>query len=717
MHGLVRGYDKAALLLEEAGQLCAAGRLLEAQDLLEQFLRLSPHDAAAWILLAKLHYQQRDHARALEAAAQALRLGPTHAEAHYMLGRIHRARGALDEAEACYRRALVDAPANPDILISLGVLLRSRGQVGEAIALYRRALSIDPKHADAQNNLANALLAAGDASAEQERVRAQLLGALRQSPAVGELWLRLGKHDCAHGRAQLGLESVEAAIGLCPESAEAIEIARRIAAGAGLHERTLRYGGRMAVLAPDETIALATRLSLPCIQQSWEGIRATRDRYARGLRESLASDAPLAAPSSTVGGGTFAVPAHPAFYLAYHGLNDRDLQVRLAEVYLKRMPDLTMTAPHCQRARRSGGRIRVGFISRYLRKHSIGATTRGLIDKLSREHFEVYALRITPSAADAVTRAIGASADHLVELHAELPIAREQIAALELDVLFFQDIGMEPMSYFLAFARLAPVQCVSFGHPDTTGIPNMDYFISNDAFEPPDAAEHYSERLFLLEDLPTLAYYYRPDPPPAPVSREKFGFGLEDHVYLCPQTLYKLHPDFDGLLEGIFDRDPNARVVLIDGVFKDLAADLRLRWRRTLPAAAERIRFLPRLGYRAFLELLSVADVILDTVHFNGMNTSLEALALGTPVVTLPAAFQRGRHTQAMYRKMGITECIAADARHYADIAVRIGCDRDYAASLRERILARCPVLFEDRRVVTEFERFFLDATARSDAR
>ena len=75
-----------------------------------------------------------------------------------------------------------------------------------------------------------------------------------------------------------------------------------------------------------------------------------------------------------------------------------------------------------------------------------------------------------------------------------------QIAALELDILFYQDIGMEPFSYLLALARLAPVQCVSYGHPDTTGIPNMDYYVSNDLYEPPGAAEHYSERLVELHD-------------------------------------------------------------------------------------------------------------------------------------------------------------------------------------------------------------------------
>jgi predicted O-linked N-acetylglucosamine transferase (SPINDLY family) len=121
------------------------------------------------------------------------------------------------------------------------------------------------------------------------------------------------------------------------------------------------------------------------------------------------------------------------------------------------------------------------------------------------------------------------------------------------------------------------------------------------------------------------------------------------------------------------------------------------------------------MSFERFMQLLCVADVILDTVHFNGMNSSLQAFAAGTPVVTLPGEFQRGRHTQAMYRKMGILECIATNLQQYVDIAVRIATDPTHAQMLRERIVARNHVLFEDHAVIDEFARFFVEALA--DAR
>jgi predicted O-linked N-acetylglucosamine transferase (SPINDLY family) len=122
----------------------------------------------------------------------------------------------------------------------------------------------------------------------------------------------------------------------------------------------------------------------------------------------------------------------------------------------------------------------------------------------------------------------------------------------------------------------------------------------------------------------------------------------------------------------------------------------------------ERVLFLDALPFPGFMRLVACADVCLDTLHFNGMNSSLEALALGIPIVTLPGRMQRGRHTQAMYRKMNIFDCIATDPAEYVRIAVRLGTDQRFAASIGARIRAASHLLFEDYRVIKEFERFFL---------
>jgi predicted O-linked N-acetylglucosamine transferase (SPINDLY family) len=131
-----------------------------------------------------------------------------------------------------------------------------------------------------------------------------------------------------------------------------------------------------------------------------------------------------------------------------------------------------------------------------------------------------------------------------------------------------------------------------------------------------------------------------------------------------------------------------------------------------MPALMDRIVFLPRLDSQDFVDLIEASDVMLDTRHFNGYNTSLEAFSVGTPVVTWPGEFQRGRHTQGMYRKMGMTRCIVNGVREYVEVAVHAGTDRAYRAALRDEIVERKGVLFEDPHVVREFERFFEEAVA-----
>jgi predicted O-linked N-acetylglucosamine transferase (SPINDLY family) len=403
-----------------------------------------------------------------------------------------------------------------------------------------------------------------------------------------------------------------------------------------------------------------------------------------------------------------------SFPLAYHGLNDRPLQTKLARALLGLSPQLASARA---RPRARAVRRRIGIASAHLYEHSIGRTSRGLFAALPRDATEVIAVNLGTPPDDAISRRIRAEADDYVIVDRDLGRAREQVAALDLDVLFYQDVGFEPLAYYLAFSRLAPVQCTSFGHPVTTGIPTMDWFVSSTAYEPEDAADHYRERLFLLRDVPVLAYYVRPVRAPGGPTRREFGFDDGEHVHLCPQALFKVHPDFDALVGGILRSDPLGRVVFVEGYVPGRSRLLLDRLRRSIPDVVERVAFVPPAGGSTFLDLLAAADVILDTPHFNGMNTTLEAFAVGAPVVTWPGRFQRGRHVQAMYRAMGIHDAIARDFADYVRIAVDLGTDASRRRDLSGRIGACSGRLYEDRRFIDELVRFFDAACAATPVR
>jgi predicted O-linked N-acetylglucosamine transferase (SPINDLY family) len=328
---------------------------------------------------------------------------------------------------------------------------------------------------------------------------------------------------------------------------------------------------------------------------------------------------------------------------------------------------------------------------------------RGLIANLSRHEFDVTVFSIGPRD-DQLGRSIRQLADHHVALPAFVPAARRLLEEAPQDVLFYPDLGMDPVSYGLALIRLAPVQCVTWGHPVTTGMDTMDYFLSSELLDPPGAKAHYAETLVRLKHLPIC--YDRPALPGPPPERARFGLPEDVHLYGCLQSLFKMHPEFDDLLGGILRRDERGLIILLEGPNPHWGELLRRRFATTLPDVAGRIRFLPPQPRESFLGLTAAVDVLLDPIHFGGGNTSYEALAFGVPVVTLPSPYLRGRITLALYGQMGVLDCVASDAAAYVDVAVRLGTDKDYRETICAKILAANSVLYGNTAGVREVEEF-----------
>ena len=363
------------------------------------------------------------------------------------------------------------------------------------------------------------------------------------------------------------------------------------------------------------------------------------------------------------------------------------------------------------KSRPEGSRIRVGFISRNFKQHTIGKFMIGYVAFLDRRRFEVVTLAVDPPD-DPMVQQFRQHSDEFVIVPADIAAAREQIAALNLDVLFYADIGMDALTYFLAFSRLAPVQCVTWGHPVTTGIPNVDYFVSSKDLEPEGAEDHYSEDLVRFDSLPT--YYFRPRPKAALMRRAAFLIAERARVYLCPQSLFKIHPDFDGILGEILRRDPYSQLYFIEGQPKSLGDALMRRFRRTLAHGIDRVKFIPRVNGEAFLNVLALANVILDPIHFGGGTTSYEAFFVGAPIVTMPGAFMRSRVTYACYKKMGVMDAVVSNPDEYVETAIRLANDSACHGELKSRILSANHVLYEDAAVLRELGAFFEKAVEKA---
>jgi predicted O-linked N-acetylglucosamine transferase (SPINDLY family) len=605
------------------------------------------------------HFHRGELARAVEKLEAALALAGTRADFAADLGVVQQAAGDLDAAETNLRRAMELAPGNADFTYNLANLLADMDRSDAAEGLYRHAITLDPEFAAAHNNLGN------------------LLKDARRYREAGECYRAAIAADGEYAPARRNLADALEAAG---ETAEA-----EAAYGAAIH------------LRGDAGTRIRDALLLPVIPSSLDQIEAFRERMQSRLENLLDDDLRLTDPPREVGATNF--------MLAYHGLDDRAIQERIAQVYEKACPDLLYRARHCDQwlAGMEGGPMRIGLVSAFFHEHSIGRLNAGLIEMLPRPEFEVHVFSIS-RARDAMSARIEAAADRFHALPPDLATAREIIAAAELDCLHYPDIGMEPLTYFLAFSRLAPIQCAGWGHPVTTGIGNMDYFISSRRVEGEGAEAAFSEKLVRFDDFTNCI-----DNPAQglDLARDQGGGPL----LACPQSLFKFHPDFDPILSRILGENPSARLEIIGGSRDNWTRLLRQRLAGTVAGADDRIRFRERMRREDYLRFLHGADVVLDTPHFCGGVTSFEALAVGTPVVTLPSTHTRGRLSLGIYNQMGYRDCIAADAGDYAGLVSKLLSNRDFAAAARAEIAAGAARIFDNERAIAQHADFFTRAS------
>ncbi|WP_207476512.1 O-linked N-acetylglucosamine transferase, SPINDLY family protein [Arenibaculum pallidiluteum] len=662
---------RAAILPADATSCTAAGRLLlmagdgdGAADAFRRALVRAPSSAEAWSGLGNALAETAPSAAA-DALGRALRFAPWDGGVLRMQGlallKAHRTR----EAETALTRAVVADPGHPWAYQLLGRVQLSLGRRRLGLALLARALIIDPAMLDAWLPMHAGLIHERQA----DKAARVLRHALALAPDFRPAWIALA--GCQQDR------------GLYDDAMVCYDRAERLASGIG--------------------IALRRALALPVIPTDRSQIASVREDMASRLDALAATGARLPDPLDAEVQG--------AFYLAYHACDDRPLQERIARFYLSACPALGFEAPHCARWTPSAGRrIRIGVISQHFYHHTIGLLNLGLVQHLDRRRFEVVVIT-PPVPPDQVRTAFTSAADRIVEIPHDLFLAQRRIAALELDILYYADVGMAALTYFLAYARLAPLQTLTWGHPDTTGIPNLDHFLSCGAMEPPDAEAHYSEKLARLPG--TTLFYPKPRPPEPMKPRAAFGLPEEATLYVCPQSLFKIHPDFDDLLIALLRRDPRALVVLVNTQDR-MVAELLMRRISTTAGKDLRPRFqiLGRMPSVDFLNVMGLGDVMLDPLHYSGGNTSLEALSLGTPIVTWPGAFMRGRHTHGFYRLMGYEDLVARDVADYLEIALRLGTDPAARKAARAAILARVDRLFEDAASIRAIEDFLEAALA-----
>jgi predicted O-linked N-acetylglucosamine transferase (SPINDLY family) len=722
--------------VERARQRLAAGDLAGARREAEAILA-GPGDApdhvAAHLVLATCFDRAHDIKSAAAHARAAVTRAPDDPVAHYVHGELQEQDGDKEGALASVRRALALNPRFVQAQHYLGILLGETGDAEGAVAAFEQTVRLDPAHARGWNNLGNTLRTQDrldEAEAAFARAVALKPDYWLAAANLGSVQRDVGAMDRAEAtlRTALGraganpyrplvvlLAGVLRLRGILDESAQlyvqAINAAPSESAGEWfnlglvLAERNDPAGarnayGRARALDPTDLRALfGERLTLPMVYADRNEVEVARSEFEAGLerleRELVPAIRAAVLDEMQVLDGLRWVN----FFLAYQGRDDRGLQRRYAAVAAAAVDAVAprWRAPLARRSLR-GKRVRVGFASAFFHTGTCGRYFKSWITDLDRERFEVFVYHLWPGIDD-IAQAIATRADRFRTFaanRARPSVVAPAIRGDELDVLVYTELGMDVTTFGLAALRLAPRQYTAWGHPVTTGHATIDAFLSCAAMESPDAQHHYSELLVLLPGIGTR--YERPILPTSG-SREQFSLPADRTLLLCPQSLWKIHPDNDRLFAEILAANPRAMLVFFGGWHPAPIDRFMQRLKTTLDAYGipirERTRVLPQVGHDDYLRINMLCDAMIDTLHWSGGNSSLDALACSLPVVTLPGAFMRGRQSAGMLSLLGVPELIATDHAGYLSIAARLAGDEGWRRELAARIGAAQSRLFD----------------------
>ncbi len=629
---------RASALRDEAGFVreLEDGYLRLWQDKLKEAAAAPPSMEALTALWNKCH-DAGEGAEFVDAAGRALAAGPGPAQLHYMLGCTMEDLARPQDAIAAYRKALERDPRHAMAANNLGCLQEAAGDLDGAGASYDQALRADPKLANAHFNRGNLArqrgdLAGAEAGFEQalalEPERPEWIGALADMRLLR--W-RLDEAEAGH----------RAALALAPASPHAhFSLGNTLMLLGRVDEAEACF--RRAIDFHSDLVEAHSNLLL-CLL------------YRRGAEGAALFDEHLAWARRHAEG--FEVPGgHPAI------------------------------------ERRRGRRLNVGYVSPNFHRHSVASFFEPLLAAHDRRSVRVFCYSGVQQPDDVTARLRGL-ADEWRDLRGVGgDAAARLIRADRIDILV--DLaGHTGGGRPLLFARRpAPVQVAWLGYPNTTGLAQMDYRLTDAVVDPPGEADRlHTEKLVRLPDgflcYQPEAGSPEPGEPPSVAGVQTSGritFG-------CFNNLAKVTPEMVALWARLLGAMPGSRLMMKAHALGSASARHRLLEQFAAAGiAAERVALLgPEDSAVSHLARYRDVDIALDTYPYNGTTTTCEALWMGVPVVTLAGPTHVARVGASLLKRVGLDELGAGTPEDYLARARALAGDAARLRALRAGMRAR----------------------------
>lgn len=751
-------YQQLEQIYQQALMLHQQGQFEAAEERYKELLIWRPNDAIIWSNLGFLYYQIGDYREALLTFWKGLQIDELNGVSYYYLGLIYEHFKQFDQAIAAFQKSIELTPDLSLAFVGLAQRYLREGktqealsvyedgieknsddaklyhhfghfwleldQINSAIQAYETALSLELNSAEIRESLELAIALNNQSPDAYLTLARRYYQQQRYSSAIApyqhylslaegspEIYYELSESFAYAHQGESAIALLKTAAQKFPKDAQIqFSLILKLLRNGEIPQAIIIAENASTHLPEDYTFKQLKYLIIPPFYNTPEEIDLYRQRFLTGL-DRLIAETRLETPQQQQS-ALEATQRFTNFYLGYQAYNIIEPQKRygqlLHRILAANFPQWTVPLEMPV----VGDKIRIGYVSHYLHAYSGTLWLTGWLKYCDRAEFSIHCY-YTGNAPDSITQEFRSYSDKFYHFPHNLSATCQQIRNDNLHILVFPEVGMDPQTMQIAALRLAPIQCVAWGHPVTTGLPTIDYFLSSQLMEPKNAQDHYSETLIKLPNI-GVSYPKPQDIPALTKTRSHFDLPEDAVLYFCCQAPYKYLPQYDRIFPQIALKVPQAKFLFLRGTqLKPRLAKAFAEFGLNSEDYCLHRQIPDRSDY---LMLNLLCDIFLDTLTWSGGNTSLEAIACNLPIVTCPGEFMRGRHADSFLKMIDITDTIAQNEAEYIEIAVRLGLDPQWRQDLREHLKQNHDLLFEDRACVTALESFFQQAVQQKTA-
>jgi len=632
-----------------------------------------------------------------------LSLNPYYLEALNNKGVALQIKGLNDQALTCFNKVIEIDPNQCDAFINIGNILQDNGLLDDSLINYKKALLLDPKNSLIFNNIGAVYLKLNN----QDNAILNLNSAIEIDINCVNAYYNRCLTFIEMKLFDEALIDIDKVIELDSYNAEYFYIKGNIQKELFLLRQAEKSYLKSFSLNKNfkSKIALIFLYSLP-VYSNKEDYFKIRSNIINGLEElkiNISSDYFKNYISLHLDVGL-----SPPFYLSYQEINNKELLVKNAELYSLAMKSLNNKFLSRNIFINNSKKIKIGIVGEQIRDHAVYATiTRGIIENINKNYFEIYIFHLGKNKDNQTFE----STKHIhkyIGNKFSIDDWCNSIIECHLDIIFYPEIGMDTLTIQLATLRLAPIQMVSWGHPETTGLKSIDYFLSSELFEPIESRSNYSEKLVKLSNLG--CYYKKLNLLPTKPNID-LTF-MEQPILLCAGTLYKYNQNDDDIFIQIIHKLKKCKFIFFDQQ-KNWTNQFKLRLNKLFESNKlnidEYVIFLPWLKPSDFFWLLKNTTVYLDSKGFSGFNTAMQAIECATPIVAYDGLFLRGRLASGILKRLNLHELITNTKDEYVNLVVKVASDNSYRKKIIDLINKNRDIVFEDLQPIRDLENLFID--------